>query len=72
MSDKNTKAVIKKHLESMFIELDEKQLSLGWFPEQGADILAEIIYSTLAYGEDIEKYMEKEGMVKEDRLRFNP
>lgn len=66
MTDKNTKDIIKKNLQRMFEELDSKECSIGWVPENAEDILTQIVYNTLSYGKDVENYMEKEGMLKDE------
>lgn len=57
------KAIIERHIDKMLDELGSSDAPIGWVGNNARTILTEIIFQTMYYGVDVEKYMEKEGML---------
>lgn len=62
--ENQSKAVIEKHVDAMLLELGTVDDPIGWIGDNARAILTEIIFNTMKYGQDVEKYMEKEDMLK--------
>lgn len=58
------KAIIERHIDSMFEELGLLDNPHGWIPPNANKIVTESVAAVLDYAVDVEKYMEKEGMLK--------
>lgn len=65
MEKNKAKSVIQKHVKNMLVDLDKNEQNVCWLGEDSEEIIADIIFSTLKFGKDVENYMEKEGMLKE-------
>lgn len=58
------KAIIEKHMNAMVEEIANTDNPPGWFGEQAPQRLTDVVYGTLAYSADVERYLEKEGRLK--------
>lgn len=60
-----TKAVIEKHIQAMLAEISCEDEPIGWIGDNASTHLTEVVFNTLAYSADVERYLEKEGMLKD-------
>lgn len=57
-------AIIEKHMPKMLAEISQLDNPPGWIPENAETILANAVFACLEYGNAVEKYLEKEDMLK--------
>ena len=59
------KQIISRHITAMMEELGTSDTPPGWIPDNANEVLTRTVYNTIDYGHGVEKYLEKQGLIKD-------